>query len=413
MAAHIGQRSWIAPSVFAPLVWWFYILLPLVVAPEYPVSGFAVWIVLLLISSVALGAMIGEGTPRGAALVSPEYSSRISVPYLLRWTVLLNALSFAGALYAAAKTMKDYELGVSLSELMYVGHLVSVERYAGEQTPLLVRLLVTWTYPAALLSGISYVLARSRRERILCFSVLLPALTFSLVQAARANALIAVALGAGGYLATRAMLGTDQFRLGSKNTLLLLAAAVAASLSFFLMVDLFRTNIADEQPRTEVDVDWGRVKSATVGYLGVFSHWVDKPDGLSSGQLDMGLYTFGGLFEALGLHPRDLGVYDEMVTLDANDHYSNIYTAFRGLVQDFSLPGAVAICLLIGYLAGWAYRSGGPSQAWPFLTLAAFYSFMIWSPIGSVFVYNGPILAIGVAVVLLHKATRNLPTSSR
>ena len=403
MAAHIRQRSWIAPSVFAPLVWLFYILLPMVVAPEYPVSGSAVWIVLLLISSVALGAMIGEGRPSGALPELPEHPSSISVPLLLRWTLLLNALSFAGGLYAAAKTVKDYELGLSLSELMYVGHLLSVERYAGEHSPAPVRLLVIWTFPAALLAGVSYVLARSRRERMVCFSVLVPALTFSLVQATKANTLIATALAAGGYLAARVRAGTDHFRAMSKGTILMLAAASMASVSLFLAVDLFRTHIAEEQPKAEVDVDWGRVKSATVGYLGVFSSWAEKPESLAFAQLDVGEYTFGGVFDALGLHTRQTGIYDEMVSLDRNDNYSNIYTAFRGLIQDFSLPGAVVICLLVGYASGFAFsitRSGG---AWPLLTLAAFYSFVIWSPIGSVFLYNGPILAFVVAAFLLRK----------
>jgi oligosaccharide repeat unit polymerase len=406
LAAHIQQESWIAPSVFAPLAWLFYILVPLVVAPEYRISALAVWLVLLLIASVTLGAMIAEGRRSGVFAVSADHLSRLSVPRLLRWTLLLNALSFAGALYAAAKAVNDYGLGFSFPELMSVGHLLSVERYGGEQTPALVRLLVTWTFPAALLAGISYVLARSRRERILCFSVLLPALTFSVVQAAKANTLIAAALATGGYLATRVMLGTDRFRPVSKRTLLLLATAIVASLLLFLTVDLFRTYRENDQPAAAMEVDWGRIKSATVGYLAVFSHWVDKPEGLNSAHLDMGVYTFGGLFDAVGLHPRQIGVYDEMVTLDADDHYSNIYTAFRGLIQDFSLPGAVAICFLIGYISGFAFNMGRRGHAWALVTLAAFYSFMIWSPIVSVFVYNGPILAIGVAAVLLRKASR-------
>jgi len=408
LAAHIQQESWIAPSVFAPLAWLFYILLPLVVAPEYRISALAVWLVLLLIASLTLGAMIAEGRRSGAFPVSADDWSRLSVPRLLRWTLLLNALSFAGAVYAAAKAVNDYGLGFSFPELMSVGHLLSLERYGGEQTPLLVRWLVTWTFPAALLAGITYVLARSRRQRILCFSVLLPALTFSLVQAAKANTLIAAALAAGGYLATRVMLGTDRFRPVSKSTLLLLATAILASLSLFLTVDLFRTYRENDQPAAEMEVEWGRIKSATVGYLAVFSHWVDEPEGLSSVQLKMGVYTFGGLLDAVGLHPRQIGVYAETVTLDSNDNDSNIYTAFRGLIQDFSLPGAVAICFLIGYLSGLAYRMGRCGHAWALLTLAAFYSFMIWSPIVSVFVYNGPILAIVVAALLLKKATKKL-----
>src|SRR5439155_10471905 len=99
----------------------------------------------------------------------------------------------------------QYGLDGSLSGLLAIGHLVSVERYAGEQTPFLVRVLVTWTFPAALLGGMSFAIASSRRARILSFMPLLPALAFSLVQAAKANTLIAIVLGVSGYLAMRSV----------------------------------------------------------------------------------------------------------------------------------------------------------------------------------------------------------------
>jgi hypothetical protein len=63
----------------------------------------------------------------------------------------------------------------------------------------------------------------------------------------------------------------------------------------------------------------------------------------------------------------------------------------------------VIICSLAGYCAGRAYRNRFSGRVQHILVLAGFYSFVLWSPIGSLFVYNGPILALFVAAVALRR----------
>src|SRR3954471_23640323 len=194
------QRSWFAPSVFAPTIWFAYLFLPLALAPEYRVSSLAVWLIVLLIACVTIGSVLAETqAPKSSENWVPHNAAK----RLLLMSVVLSMVSMIGAAYSAYGALRQYGLDDSLSGLLAVGHLLSVERYAGEQTPFLVRVLVTWTFPAALLGGMSFAIASSRRARILSFMPLLPALAFSLVQAAKANTLIAIVLGISGYLAMR------------------------------------------------------------------------------------------------------------------------------------------------------------------------------------------------------------------
>ena len=189
VVARFFQRSWFAPSVFAPTIWFAYLFLPLALAPEYRVSPLAVWLIVLLITCMTIGSVLAETqAPKSSANWMPTAAARP----LLGMSILLSAVSMVGAAYSGYGALTQYGLDPSLSGLLAVGHLLSVERYAGEQTPFLVRVLVTWTFPAALLGGMSFAIASSRRARILCFMPLLPALAFSLVQAAKANTLIAV-----------------------------------------------------------------------------------------------------------------------------------------------------------------------------------------------------------------------------
>lgn len=398
-AARFFQSSWFAPSVFAPAIWFVYLFLPLALAPEYRVSSLAVWLIVLLMVCITIGSVLAETQePKSSANWMPTAAAGP----LLRVTVVLSVVSMVGAAYSAYGALTQYRLDVSLSGLLAVGHLLSVERYAGEQTPFLVRALVTWTFPAALLGGMSFAIAASRRARIVCFMPLLPALAFSLVQAAKANTLIAVVLGISGYLAMRTMSAAGA--TGQKRAVLVtLATALTAGLFFFFAVDTLRSH-TQKQDDLELQSDGGRAKSTAVGYLSVFSYWVDRPDGLDSFHLTFGEYTFGGLLEAAGFGKREVGVYGHAVSLGSDD--SNIYTAFRGLVEDFTPLGAALACVLAGFASGRAYSRAGRGLIWDVLVLIGFYGFLVWSPIGSLFVYNGPILALLVAAVVLKRAER-------
>jgi len=393
------QRSWFAPSVFAPTIWFAYLFLPLALAPEYRVSSLAVWLIVLLTGCMTIGAVLSE---MQAPKSSVTWTHGVAASRLLRMSLVLSAVSMAGAAYSAYGALTQYGLDGSLSGLLAIGHLVSVERYAGEQTPFLVRVLVTWTFPAALLGGMSFAIASSRRARILSFMPLLPALAFSLVQAAKANTLIAILLGMSGYLAMRTIAARSEAKQ-KRTALITLAAALVGGMSFFFAVDTLRSH-TQKQDGLEVQSDFGRVKSTAVGYLSVFSNWVDRPEGFDSFHLNLGEYTFGGLLQAAGLNKREVGIFTDTVPLGSDD--SNIYTAFRGLVEDFTPVGAALACVVAGYVSGRAHSHARRKPISDVVVLIGFYGFILWSPIGSLFVYNGPILALIVAAMVLKHAER-------
>ena len=402
MAARFFQRSWWAPSVFAPAIWTVYVVLPLILVPEYRVSCLAVWLIVLLVGCVMIGAFVAEAPQ--STRVSHGGGVCVPVRRLLGLSLLLSAVSLCGAIYTAVLALSTYGLERSIVGLLAVGHLLSVERYAGEQTPFLVRILVTWTFPAALLAGIAFAGSSSRRERLLCFAPLVPSLFFSLVEATKANTLIAGALGVAAYAAMRVLSeGRKSKQRISFRSVVVASTSVVVGLTFFVAIETVRTHTEDQEIEVKSDVD--RAKSTAFGYLAVFSDWVTRPDGLDSSQLAFGQYTLGGLAEVIGVKARQLGVYSENVTVGSEE--SNIYTAFRGLLEDFTIPGASLMCVVAGYLAGRCYGQR-VTLIRGVLTLIAFYSFLIWSPIGSIFIYNGSILAVLVALVTLRKTGQTI-----
>lgn len=112
---------------------------------------------------------------------------------------------------------------------------------------------------------------------------------------------------------------------------------------------------------------------------------------LRPGDLSFGKYTFLGILDFLGFGDPNLpqGVY-EAVELGAGNYPSNIFTAFRSLIDDFGLMG----CFFIFLLLGWATavftrvskknkRNLFPVCALSFITLFLLNSFLI--SVGSYF----------------------------
>ncbi|MGH9680106.1 MAG: hypothetical protein ACRD4Y_09155, partial [Candidatus Acidiferrales bacterium] len=82
-----------------------------------------------------------------------------------------------------------------------------------------------------------------------------------------------------------------------------------------------------------------------------------------------------------------------------------VYTAFRWLIEDFSFPGAVILCAGLGALGGYGYGQLRKGRLRWAIGVSAFYAFVGWSPLGSLFVYNGLILAWCIAALLLTART--------
>jgi oligosaccharide repeat unit polymerase len=380
--------SWLAPGAFAPAVWSGFVVVALSVAPEYPVSALAPWLIVALTLAVMMGAQLGEGVQNGGII------SRQIQPFrrvrLLPLVILFSLLASAGAVYLAIGAFSEHGLSFSIAGLLAIGHFLSVTRYSGEQEPLVYRVLITWSYPAAMLGGVDFALSNGRGRKLLSLAAFAPGLLVGFFQSERAPMLIAFCLWLGTFLATKIFKTGGAFHYLSRRLVLGMACFVLAALCFYIFLDSIRTH--DTQNDFIVEADWARVKSSFLGSLSVFSQWACK---LDAAPLSYGAYTFAGVFDLLGVHPRQQGVFENPVTLPDGSE-TNVYSAFRGLVQDFSFIGALVLCVGVGGLAGASYRHASAGRFEWIPVLAAFYAFVCFSPIVSIFTYNGPILALVV-----------------
>ena len=138
------------------------------------------------------------------------------------------------------------------------------------------------------------------------------------------------------------------------------------------------------------------------GHISAFSTWLNDYHYVG---LTFGANTFSGPLDLLGLIKREIGFYKENIYL-ANGSYTNVFTIFRGLIDDFSIPGTLIIGFGIGVFARLAFNKCSYGHFMWMIPLTLYYSFVLYSPIISLFNYNSAIMAwviTAIPLVLIRK----------
>ena len=360
-------RNSFAPSVFTGLFWIVYLIPSLWLVERLEFEG--IWALVLLICCIQVGAFVGEHVTAESQPYQPSFnfSKRIF------W---FTTLSLAAIAYLIRLTVSENGLDYSLLGLLEVGGIWTVNRYARIYEPWPYRMLIIWFHPACLFAGIAFASAIPKKKKLLALFALFPPLLCTVFTGARAAFLIGLACFLSGYWAVLNLRGAT--KLINFRRVLAVFVIACFLISMFFGVDYIRGSRSESN---HLDIDTGHIYDYMFGSPAAFSKWFVNGDRSITG----GAMTFPSVFEAVGARSRSLGLYDKEVVV-ISGYFTNVYTLFRGLAQDFTLGGAIIICLLFGFWSGTVYRKRS-------LWLSIFYATMLYSPIVCLFIYNGTILA--------------------
>jgi oligosaccharide repeat unit polymerase len=385
------ERSWLSPGAFYAGFWAALTVVTLVLAPELPVSGAGLWWIVLSTFYVVLGSWIAlrlGGRPAEASC-----RPTATQPALARTVAVLSGVGLLAPWFLLQSQGESLSVLFSASNLAQVGRDFSIARYAGSYTPpISVNVCIVAIYAAAMLGGcLLGQSSASVRRRAVGLLPLIPVAGVTLVETAKAPLYITLVLLASGFLITR----SGSARL-SWRALLLVIAVLAFVIPGSVLVNLNRyggsvSNSLDVSQTTD------RIHNEALGSLPAFTYWFDHGAVLQQGQLAWGTSSFFGPSAILTSKPRISGVYSDYVTFPSG-LTSNVYTLYRGLIEDFSLPGSLVVLFLFGLLARLAYvraKAGGVLAA---TFLCAFYAVTLWGFVINVFGYD---TVIGSLLVFL------------
>lgn len=389
--------TWLQPAAFFPLWWCFAGILPLIFARNEPVGPNAmIWLIAASVA-VSLGAFAGNwGFKTRLARRPPAPTNRETRLFTLTLgaAVVLGMGSNVAFVMGSSVQLSDV---LDIEKLVVVSNQLYIQRYAeigAPAPPPFSQALLPFVYLAPAVGGILFVLRRELRWKLVALTAFIPAIAVTVLQTTKAAVLFAIVLWLSTYFATRLRLGN--LAVFTKGHLLVAALVGGTVTAFFFAVGLARMASTDTSLLNVVLV---KLLTSAFGHMTVFSQWLaeywQEPFSPSLGKV-----TFAGPLEMLGYSQRIPGLFDSVVDLIAGES-SNIYTGFRPLIQDFTIPGALAILLLLGFIGGTGFRlvAAGRWSAVPLLLVA--YVTIFWTPITWFWIYNSltaTVLAIGLMV---------------
>jgi oligosaccharide repeat unit polymerase len=377
------------------------------------ISSAYVYLAVLTLMLAAGGAM---GRLRGA-----HHRSPVATGYVDRWahvcskrrhlltTVLLIGISFLSVRLLLNDLGKGIQIVWSLEEIAIAAAATSIERYSNDFEPSsITRIASTSMFLSALFAGWYWRRDQTWARVAVAVSASLPALLWTVILTTKASLLFWLIFYFSAYLAFRApKFETTARRPAVRNamrTRLTWIAGAVALVGFMFLVQLSRYG-GDLDSQGE-DVIRG-LTVASVGHIYAFRDWFERA--ASWLPVSFGGRTFAGIFELVGLGVREAGLYRDDLVFVA-DSSTNVYSAIRGVTEDFGTAWTMAVFFIIGFVSG-RIQTGSPTSAGNRAWLTTLAIWIIWSPIVSAYNYNSLVMACGVFILFSFQRARRTHVS--
>ena len=376
-------KSWLAPGTFFALCWSFFLIVPLIFAPEYKTSLLGVWYVVIFVMSFTSGSIVAFNP------LTYHLNQKNELPFYFNYKLLFKILFTFSLISALGLYMLlNYASSIYTSEnyvnsYLTIPNLISIDRYRGTlEYPLIIKYSLYFIYPSNLVGGLIFGLYRiPKLYKILSIIPLIEAILLGIIEGARTSILLGLIVFFSSYLSvTRYNNKSLTNKISYLKIIMSSGTFIILFTIFFILIQWLRQGMDG----IIVDLLVDRIRSYFFGYLSAFTQWVSSSSVEQS--FNLGLITFAGPFNLIGILDRPLGFYSAINI--SNGVSTNIFTAFRGIITDFSITGSILIAFIIGFITQLIYQKDNNKTLLGTLPISMFYAFTLYSPLISIFHYN-------------------------
>tara|TARA_Y100001958_G_scaffold89856_1_gene61144 strand:- start:959 stop:2194 length:1236 start_codon:yes stop_codon:yes gene_type:complete len=376
----IVTKSWFSPGSFFSLMWFFFTLIPVVFAPGYEINNSGLWYIAIFTMACSSGSVV-------AVIIAPSYSISIAkhdnnqysnLAYSLFFFNAISVFGLISLLFYLRSNYLSFESSISIFSLP---NLVSVDRYSENLFyPAFIKYSLYFIYPSNIIAGILFINSKTKKSLINIFLPLLLSILLGVIEGSRTSILLGSILFISSLISTRILKNDGKLSLSPIKIFICILFSILIFIILFIFVQWLRQDLNP----IIIDLILIRVKAYFFGYLSAFTLWFSDSGSLIS--ITSYLSTFAGPMNLIGIIERDLGFYE---TISINNYTStNIYTAFRGLITDFSIVGSFLFNFCIGIFFQLQFQKERKFLYDGVLPLSIFYSFTLYSPLISIFHYN-------------------------
>lgn len=385
------------PTIVLCFSWFFVLVLQAIFASDMYFGIDAVIIVSVISIAFAFGNVIGSGLQNGELPKKNSNTEQVKIEcfgserWIRYWIVIFVIISMLGAI--------RYILALGLLDAGSIGNALSVigstraKLMSGEiYISMMDRIGFLFSYSGVVLSLTYWILYRFRWWLLLSPFVVL---ILGASQAGRAGTFMILFQWLAAILIKK--ISEQNYRIPK----IVFAIPIIILLVFF-GGHLLRNENKKITTTSMVEIlNSSRIYlfGGTSGFSYYCEHvWRTKP-------LSYGRYTFSSLFSFVGLANQEVGVYDQYVPVSPCGEKTNIFSAYRSFIEDFSMVGAIGIFCFLGWLFSLLLlklKAGDLRYAAIFIPMV---SFLMFSPMASLTYFNSFLMSLVVpfAIVIFGK----------
>ena len=375
-------KSWFSPSVFFSMMWLFYVLLPIIFAPEYFVDVYGVWYISLLALSCCSGSVMAKliSLNNFKSLNKQDYN--INKNSIVLPLTLLVFVSMIGIIMLISFTSNLYYSPYYNDSIFFLPNLISIDRYNEIiEYPKLVNYSLYFIYPSSILAGVLLSFNNLNNwTKALSFCPIILGIVLGIIEGTRSSTLLSLILFMSSFFGSIIINNNGKLSLSYRKTFFLLFTTTLFVIFLFILIQWLRQGFNEILFEFIID----RLKSYFFGYLSAFTLWFKNIDNILF--IDGNLSTFAGPLNLFGLIERSFGFY---LPISISDNVTtNIYTCLRGFISDFSIFGSLLVIFFVGFIFQLEFQKIRKNIFDGILSVSVFYSFTLYSPIISIFHYN-------------------------
>lgn len=402
-------RTWMTPACVFSIAWFLLTFIPLVALPQVPANPLAIGYILLGCAAFSIPALVARSDGTVAADITTRVPPDLFDTFIVRGAFFaFSAIAFAAVVFNAS--LQGVSVAALMTNFFEVAATLIAQRYLDDNPAnnIYSQIGNIACYLSVSLGGLVLPGYRTLAGKTLVLAAAMaPALFVISIFGAKGMIFLCIAFFWGGTLVRRLFRGDR--RLMDRKTIIQAVAGIIALLPVVTVSFIARGNYATITPE-ELTFSMQRLYgSYACGHLYAFSDWFTWYIGQNSYLLYAGepptggFYTFTSLFLALGSdHPVVPGYYAEY--FQWQDYLqSNIFTFFRGLITDYTLPGSFLVLVVAGALANGMFRAMAKGRFLP--VTVSFYIFMMGyiytSFLISLLIWNSSYLVIVLQIMIL------------
>lgn len=393
-------EQWLNPAYIMILYWALNIITTLFVignSYQWQIGGL-IWIIIacaFFSFFLEVGAIVAQKSVRHSAIDLGEKSLNKNSWRFLLVCLIIGMIRLVSEISINGFTVQMF---FDLNTLLEMNTKMAYSRYygGGISYGVVMQVMLAFIYAGPLIGGYAFVYSSHSSERRLCVVTLIPAVGIVLFANTKSVIIASVMLWLSGYVTGYLEKYKKAPTIKLRNLLwVLLGGLVLVSLLYISM--MLRIGKLNSQIMMIVNK---KFVSYAFGELPAFDYWFSNY--ASNIDPTYGKYTFYGIFQALGISHRGQGVYSDFIY--AGEITTNVYTVFRGIVNDFGIFGGVAFFIFFGFVAGYAYQyvlHKSHHNTLAKVVLAGTYFFIFFSYLVSAWTYVSFILAFFIFTVYL------------